>query len=115
VQAQPTTALAITLISPPSGSTVHAAIGGSVVVLLVKVTAPKVGTVGEPVMGAKVFFVVDGVVRCTTPTWLEGTAGCVLTVPVPMAGGVARSYQWYATASKPGYTPAKSATWTFLS
>jgi hypothetical protein len=96
----PLQSIMVTLVSPGNGATVPV---GSVVTLTARVTSN-----GVPILGATVTFAVDHKAICTSTTSDAGTAACSFVATKP-----GTTYSWYVTASKSGYTTAKSDTWTF--
>jgi hypothetical protein len=85
--------------SPPNGGTVTS----SPVTLEAQVTSS-----GASIQGATVTIYVDGSQACSGGSDSSGYYSC--SYPFTQSG---HTYSWYASASKSGYNPGTSPTWTF--
>jgi hypothetical protein len=92
--------LSVALVSPPSPANGSNA-SSSPVTLQARVTSN-----GNPVQGAAVTIYVNGGQACSGGSDANGIYSC--SYP-PSQSGIS----WYATASKSGFAPATSVTWTF--
>ena len=93
--------LSVALISPPSPSN-GTAVTSSPVTLAAQVTG------SGPIQDATVTIYVDSVQVCSGTSNSSGYLSCLYILT--QSG---RAYSWYATASKVGYVPGTSPTWTF--
>jgi hypothetical protein len=87
--------LSVNLVSPKNGTSLT----GSHVTLKV--------SVANSIQGATVTVTLDGKQVCTGSTGSNGAFSCSATVT--KTGG---THSWFATASKTGFTPGTSPTWT---
>jgi len=99
--------LVATLVGPANGAhTCGPNACSSKVELQVTITSPT--SLGSPVQGATVTFVVDGTTKCVTPSSVTGLAVCIFPQALSPA-----THSWYVTATKTGYTSVTSPTWTY--